>query len=519
MRYSIFSENEWLYPDSEIIDRTKADLHAPRNSDICFQILTDLVLEGGEKIEFFFDAEGCRAELYQLLPVRVSENSDPVLYTTTDYESAKDFVTRKAPFDVYEITRPLDSGILSAERLALFVRINVDRDAAVGVREEVLTINVNDEALKVPLSLTTYSVRIPALSDANFHMVNWIAYGYVTSSHGVEIMSDKYKEILQKYCENQVDMRSDYLMLPKGEPIRDENGRVVDFDFSHAEFVGNLALKCGYNKIMGGFVAHWNDWRDSELYLVWDRETDSASIEGYRQLKIYFEGVRKCILRNGWSDVYMQCLVDEPQFSSSLTYRAISAICRKCLPGITIHDPVESTEIGGALDVWVIKQALYEKHYENFKKLQDMGEEMWIYTCGFPSGKTMNRIIDLPLTVSRLPMWMCYKYGCPGFLHWGYNEYDPAISPDTHFRTKKGRVHPAGNAFVVTPGDDRPWYGVRAHAQRLGAYDWELLNILGKKDKDKALALIDRVCRTFDDYDASATLLDETRKELLRTIG
>ncbi len=518
MRYSIFSENQWLYPDSDITAKTQADLHAPRNSDVCFQILTDLTLVGGEKIEFSFNAEGCNAELYQLLPLRVTENSDPVLYTTTDYESAKDFVTRQAPFDVYEVTRPLDDGVLSEGRLALYVRINVARDAEVGVRETVLGIKVKGETLSVPLSITAYSVQIPTLSDAEFHMANWISYTSTASAHGVEIMSEKYKAILKKYCENQVDMRSDYLMLPGGTPIKDDSGRIVDFDFSHAEFVGNLALKCGYNKIMGGFVARWNDWREPELYLVWDEEVDSSSIEGYRQLKVYFDGVLKCIERNGWADVYMQCLVDEPQFPSSLTYRALSGICRRCIPGVVIHDPVETTEIGGALDVWVIKQALYEKHYENFKKLQDMGEEMWIYTCGFPSGKTMNRILDLPLTVSRLPMWMCYKYGCPGFLHWGYNVYDPAKDPDTHFRTRKGKLQPAGNAFIVVPGDDRPWYGVRAHAQRLGAYDWELLNILGKRDKKKALGLIDRVCRTFDDYDSSATLLDEIRKELLRAI-
>ena len=38
------------------------------------------------------------------------------------------------------------------------------------------------------------------------------------------------------------------------------------------------------------------------------------------------------------------------------------------------------------------------------------------HTCGFPAGATINRAVDLPLTVSRLPMWMCDK----GFLHWGY---------------------------------------------------------------------------------------------------
>ena len=101
MKYCIFSENEWVYPDSEMTDNVKAELYSPRNADVCFQILTDIILDGNEKIDFSFEADGCSAELYILKPVKVAENSDPVLYTTTDYESVKDFVTRKAPFYAY----------------------------------------------------------------------------------------------------------------------------------------------------------------------------------------------------------------------------------------------------------------------------------------------------------------------------------------------------------------------------------------------------------------------------------
>ena len=101
----------------------------------------------------------------------------------------------------------------------------------------------------------------------------------------------------------------------------------------------------------------------------------------------------------------MQCLVDEPQFPNSLSYRALSGIARSRMPGVKIHDPVETTEIGGAIDVWAVKQAVYEKYIDTYRALQDIGEEIWLYTCGFPAGKTMNRILDLPLTVSRLPMY------------------------------------------------------------------------------------------------------------------
>ncbi len=49
MIYQVFSENEWIYPDSEISVQNKAILYSARNADSCFQVLTDYDFESGEK--------------------------------------------------------------------------------------------------------------------------------------------------------------------------------------------------------------------------------------------------------------------------------------------------------------------------------------------------------------------------------------------------------------------------------------------------------------------------------------
>ena len=43
LQYQIFSENEWVYPDTEITATGKADLHVARGGDVCFQVLLDIV--------------------------------------------------------------------------------------------------------------------------------------------------------------------------------------------------------------------------------------------------------------------------------------------------------------------------------------------------------------------------------------------------------------------------------------------------------------------------------------------
>lgn len=517
MKYQIFSDNQWIYPDSEITEQNKADLFSARGADACFQILTDYALDGSEILGGSLDLEGCKAEIYQLLPAHVEQNSAATVLCTKDYDSVKHFVTRKAPFDVYEITRPLSFGKTEAGRAAFYVRINVDADAPVGTHESMLTISIDNAKISVPVSIKIYNVTVPKLAESEFHMVNWIYYDRVANDHNVQIYSDEYMQILDEYFENQIDMRNDFLMIPSGAPIRDSEGKVIDFDFSHVEKVGNRALEYGFKYIMGGFVARFKVWDQPDHFLLWDKDISVTTIEGYRQLKLYFTRAYECIVKNGWENNYMQCLVDEPQFPNSLAYRALSGICRQCIPGVKINDPVESTELAGALDIWVVKQAVFEKHLEDYKKLQSSGEIMWIYTCGFPAGYTMNRIIDLPLSASRLPMWMCYKYDAPGFLHWGYHVHNPEGRYDTNYHTE-GVSYPAGNGHVIYPTESKPLYSVRGHLQRAGAYDYELLNILGKQNKEKALEIIEKVCRTFDDYEFSSEAVDRAHKELLEAI-
>ena len=519
MKYGVFFDSEWLYPDTAAEGAATANLFCARNADACFQILTDLTVAAGTLIGVSFSATECQATVYQLLPAHVGENSGPKTHTTTDYESVKHFVTRKAPFDVYEITRPLDSGMLRAGRVAFFVRVDVPADAIPGEYNEALTLTVGEEAFTVPVHIKIYHATVPTLADASFHMVNWIYYNKLASHHSVVPFGEEYNVILRNYLQNQLDMRNDYLMLPSGEPIRDNDGRVVDFDFSHAEYVGNLALSMGFRAIMGGFSARFVVWNKPLVTLLWDRDIDVTSFEGYRQLSLYFKRAWECVQKNNWAEKYYQCMEDEPQFQNAEAYRSMAAICRKSMPGVRIHDPVECTDIGGALDVWVVKQATFEKYREEYEKYISLGEEMWLYTCGFPAGKTMNRIIDLPLSASLLPMWMCYKYGTPGFLHWGYHLHNPEFEKETCYDTgKNDERYPAGNSFVVYPAKDAPWYGVRGHLQRLGAIDFELFSLLGEKDHTYALSLIDRACRTFDDYTADAALINKIRYEILEAL-
>lgn len=89
------------------------------------------------------------------------------------------------------------------------------------------------------------------------------------------------------------------------------------------------------------------------------------------------------------------------------------------LPDVKINDPVETFDAVDYVDIMVSKQVSYEAKLAEYRREQEKGANIWIYTCAFPAGRAMKRIIDLPLATTRLPIWLCYKYGLKGFLCWG----------------------------------------------------------------------------------------------------
>ncbi len=522
MKIKVFSANNWIYPDTQIDNEINyVFLDAARGGMACFQLLTDKVITEPAKAEVKWSGiGGVRPTVYQLIPVCVDRNSGAE-NLTGPYEAVKEFVTREAPFMVYDAMRDMEAGMLSPGRLAFYVRIEADKLCATGIKEISLEIEVGGDSAKACIELDVHKAIIPPVAHAKFGMVNWLNIREICSQHRVDTESDEFEELLAAYIDNEVDMRNTQLQLPSGVPVRDENGKVIGFDFSLAAKVGNMALERGFQYVMGGFVARFEVWNEETHYLLWDRSVSIASHEGYRQLKLYFTEAARVMKENGWEGRYMQTLVDEPQFPNSDHYRILSSICRKFLPGVPIHDPVESTQLDGALEIWDVKQAVYEKYLDEYQALQELGEEMWLYTCGFPAGKMMNRAMDLPLTASILPMWLCYMYGCKGFLHWGYNVHtdkpfdvtcympDPA-NPDI--------AYPAGNAHIVYPGKRGPMWSVRAQLQRAGAEDYELLYQLGEKDRSLAMELIHKLCRNFSDYTFEGTEVDLVRKELLKAL-
>lgn len=517
MHLSVFTDTDWLYPDSSHSDQAAIDMQAVRGGHCGVQILGDIPRSGAQIVFRWSRPGGPDVRLFQLLPVGVNENTSPTLMTTTDYESCRSFVTRKAPFSVYDALKPIEGGLPAGERLAIYLCVEVPADQPPGQYEGAVAVTTDSGVDSVPLRCTVHDLLVPDLAEARLGMLNFFSYDGLAAQHSVQKNGPEYWELFRKYVRAQIQMRCTHILLPAGEAVF-QDGALTGFDFSAAERAGQIARQEGARKLCGGHVAHWHEWDDSEYYPNWDPTLGITTTQGYLQMRRYFSQWAQVIRRNHWEPYMTQALADEPQTHNDRTYRILAAMCRKFLPNIPILDAVETTNLGGGIDIWVPKQDTYEKWRDEYAALQAAGEQMWFYTCAFPAGPAMNRSMDLPLSVSRLVLWMGAYYRLSGFLHWGFNYYIGNDIWHSACCPHKGALLPAGDAHIVYPGESGPLYSMRFEAQRAGAEDYELLVQALAAAPGETEALIRLVCKNFRSYTRDGAAVVAAKNALIRLL-
>ena len=521
MKISIFSENSWLYKESEVGRQQEAYLHTARNSDVGFQVLGEALQEPAE-VTLKMTWEGqmlVEPQYYEMIDIGVDENTDVQWMTTTDYTRCQDFVTKQAPFRVYDALKPVSDTFICRERLALFVALPIGREVKCGDYRGILSLTIQGEEHLLAIHCTVYVPIISDLETTKLGMLNFFSYPNIAMQHGVNCYGESYWNLFRAYSRSQLDMRCTHIMLPPPMPVYDTLKQVIDFDFTPAIRAGTIALEEGAQYIVGAPVAVWSEGAQKGYFLAWDRTVPTESLEAYWMLKLYFEKWAMILKEKHWENRVMQSLADEPQVHNSARYRALSCICRRFLPQVPVIEAVETFELGGAVDIWVPKQDFYEKSRKTFEVMQEKGETIWFYTCAFPAGKIMNRSMDLPLLVSRYILWLGFKYGLKGFLHWGFNYYEGPNLWDQACCDHKGAKLPAGDAHIVYPGKDEVWQSMRYRQQRAGARDYELLCQLKQLDESLAYRLVETLCQSFRDYIAQAHLFESVYIQLLQALS
>lgn len=540
MKYGVFSANEWMYPDGDPTQGKKSiRVTAAGDSVAAAQILCD-----GKRVTWRWESVGAVAlkapQVNRLISVYVDRNTAPVDTTmVVPQGTAADYVTRLAPFDVFDAMEPMEDGAAEAaegQMLGLYVRFPTD-DTAAGVYSGVLYLTGDDGSeAAIPTEITVSSVRVP--KERTLGIINWYSVENMATYHGVEPWSDAHWARIEEHGKLMCELHQTHIWMPPSiVDVKEENGS-YSFDFAKAERLIRLYLSLGMKYIEGAPLFYRKTWAHAEFLVnVCGESVPVLSEEGYAYAQAYFTQWYAFLLKNGWYQITVQHVGDEPSSHCGTDYRIISGMIRKWMPGIKIIEATELPDIDGAIDVWVPKSLDYTKRRDIYDRKRVLGDEFWFYTCCFPGGEYLNRMLDMELIRTRYLHWANLLFDLKGYLHWGLNMYQHcpggvwtgachppkdsgAVAPveESEQDNVNNDTLPAGDTHIVYPLGKKVLRSVRSEMMRKGCEDYELLRLLKEKDAEATNEILSSCVRSFTDYTVDLDVFEKAYAALLERL-
>ena len=228
----------------------------------------------------------------------------------------------------------------------------------------------------------------------------------------------------------------------------------------------------------------------------------------------------------GWKSIYYQHILDEPHGNDPPHYARIAQLVHRCLPGVPTMDAIDATHMPDELqknsDVWVPVLGHFDDQMGMLQQRIASGHEVWFYTCLFPQGRYMNRLMDSPLIKVRLLQWLDFRYGFTGFLHWGWSYWTPDPILDTQPVINANRtLLPSGDAFIVYPDKVRMsvYSSIRLETMLQGTEDYEMLMALKSKDPAAASHIAQEAITGLTDYVRDPQQFRTIERELLEALA
>lgn len=513
MQGILTTKEEFLFPDS--VCKTMPEtcrIVTARNGKSGIQMLFRTT---GTQVKLTVETSDFDVEWYQMRAV-------PVEYNTGDgqeqggamvirAEEKPSYAVRKAPFWVYDCLMPVSDGIISAEEglAAAYICIVPQNKTKAGEYTVCLKAESKEGSYCCRVQVRVFDVEIP---EGDFQVTNWFGQESICRFHGVTQGEDAFYEMVRKYARAMRRARQTMFYLELDEQCVKEKSP-YSFDFTYLQRTIEIFFEEGMKTLEIGPVLSRGRRKDG----MPDMYTDSFkcmaaddvaldSMEGYCITVEFIKSLAEFLEKNGWDEKVVVHIHDEPDVhykdeqtleSRKRQYFQTVSILKKYLPYSKVIEAVKTTEFRGGVDIWVPVSSSFEEEKEDFLRLRDLGEDIWNYVCCVPEGNWLNRFLDEAVIHSRLMFWGFEKYGLSGYLHWGFNQFQLGMNPfegtSCPNHTGIGTNFPCGDAFIVYPGTDGPWYSMRLEAQRRGVEDLELLRLLKDKNPELHDRLIEQV--------------------------
>ena len=476
----ITSSLEKCFPDSSITEYPElTHLSALKNERISFQFLyTDDTVD--TSIPYRANSYNLQIEGIEkgLVSVRRVE-SVPVTIPSLNEGGDGNFL-RTAPGLYPDPLFPLHQGgifVMRGQLQSLWVEIDLCERLSAG--EYTVTLKLVDGQKTVhaenSLTLTIIDALLP---PQEMILTQWFHCDCLATYYNVEPWSEEHWRIVENFAAIAAKNGINMLLTPVHTPPLDtavgkerktvqlvdvtvENG-AYSFNFDKLDRWIDMCNRVGirYFEIAHLFT-QWGAQRapkieacvEGEYKRIFGWETDSTSEEYTTYLRAFLTAfLAHMKARSDDKRCYFH-ISDEPNKLHIDRYRAVKASVADILEGYPIMDALSNFEFyqDGLVELPIPSN----DHIAPF--IEAGVEGLWTYYCCSQDKGVSNRFIAMPLWRTRSIGLQLYKFNIVGFLHWGYNFYNVALSrnPINPFLdTCAGNMFPAGDAFSVYPAQD-----------------------------------------------------------------
>jgi len=461
------------------------------------------------------------ATWFRLIHVPVEANTGSVSFIERDGDR-NPHVIRRAPFRVYDAMEPIGAAV-NAEipSACLRVHLPISPDCRPGQRQYLIEISGGGTLVELSLKVTVHRPVIPAVGSNSFPYTNWFTLDYMASRHGLTPWGKAHWRMIRRYADLMAHARQNTFWIPLPYVFSIKRGVPVLDRARLRRLVGTFTI-AGLHYIEGGHVAGRTngEWEATTFDTSLTRQL-ATSPEGNATLAHIGRQLMEEIDRHGWRDRWIQHVTDEPTASNASEYRILTGMVRRHMPGVPLLDATEDPALVGAVDIWCPQCQEYQRHRDRFDAQRQLGDRVWFYTCCFPGGPWLNRLLDMELLRPALFGWAASRFDLHGYLHWGLNHYKEQQDPFEQSVVSHGGSNslPAGDTHIVYPGERAPWSSLRLEAQREGFEDYELLKQLRERQPRQASAIIRRAIRGFDDFTTKPGTFRTARRALLEALA
>lgn len=460
-----------------------------------------------------------------------------------------DFLTR-LPGMIPDLLTPLGEGLgnTNANLYATSVRVevNLPRDIAPGTYA-INTVLSDYTGKTVGNRVMKLTVLDEQIKEQSLIYTRWFYADCISDYHGVPVYSDAHFELIEAYIREAVDVGINMILVPIHTPPLDtavgtyrtcvqlvdieKCGEVYKFSFDKFDRFIEICKRVGVKYYeMAHMFSQWGAKFAAPIKVSENGKCDymfgwhvSATDPAYTAfLKQYIKAVSDRLAYHGVQGNTYFHISDEPSLEAIDAYRSASEIIRPLIGSARTMDALSSYPF--------YEQGLVECPVTSVMHMQEFLEHevknQWTYYCCQPQyGGSTNSFIGTPGHRTRILGLLMYKYNVQGFLHWGMNFYNSALSRrriNPYVTTSGNGSWPSGDPFILYPATGGAYPSIRGKITAEAIGDMDLCRTVEEYiGREAVVRIIDRLAGRplkFEDFPAEEEYIFEVRKKLLSAL-